>query len=228
MLRHATPTAQRAWVWRSFANVKRLRDYWNRQPGGSRLGVGDLNTTLLHVAWVDTTNLCIVRAAAAAAVRRYYGKPWVWTVIHNSGGVRNMYGDLYQLSEGDYGPVRYLPTRQGHRGVAKPTGAGTRLAFNASDRHARGTSSGPGAGDAVAGEGLNVDSGAGPHTDGINGAAGAGAGGATRAGPRLDHVHGGGRGLNHTAAASTLAGIGYAPEAIEENPALYELLLEWS
>ena len=126
------------------------------------------------VRGLTTTDLCIVRAAAVATVRRYYGKPWVWTVIHNSGGVRNMYGDLYQLSEGDYGPVRYLPTRQGHRGVAKPTGAGTRLAFNASDRRARGTSSGPGAGDAVAGEGPNVDSGAGPHTDGINEAAGAG------------------------------------------------------
>lgn len=96
----------------------------------------------------------------AAVYDGYYGKPWVWTMIHNSGGVRNMYGDLYQLSEGDYGPVRYLP---GYTPSTYQSGA-------------------------VADIGS----------------------------------------YSHTAAASTMAGIGYAPEAIEENPAIYELLLEWS
>ena len=70
----------------------------------------------------------------------YFGKPWLWTVIHNSGGARGVYGDVPQLCSATAG--RNAP-----------------LALAA-------------------------------------------------------------------AANSTLVGIGYSPEAIEENPLYYELLLE--
>lgn len=38
----------------------------------------------------------------ATKYRQYYGKPWVWNMLHNYGGVRGVYGNMTEIATGPY------------------------------------------------------------------------------------------------------------------------------
>lgn len=80
-----------AWLFHfGFWTYDRVRAYLSGVPNESML-ILDLNSEA---------------GALAPKFDQYFGKPWVWNMLHNYGGVRGMYGNLSRIATGPLADLR--------------------------------------------------------------------------------------------------------------------------
>ena len=95
-VRSLSSTRNAVWVMQAWLFTDQV--FWNTTTVGAYLGgVGDDELLILDLSSEDQLY--------ADQFENYFGKAWIWNVIHNSGGIHGVYGDLQQLTNGTTGPL---------------------------------------------------------------------------------------------------------------------------